>query len=299
MHERGRRIRLCLSLLLCLLLCGCGGPAYPVSTAVADAPPVSLPLREEPPWPSVPVYIDSLLSARALERDGCVYVPVSALCFVFGLDSDWHVDGGSLSLSVSGIQVTGTSGDGYLKADGRYLYAPDGWVSHNGELYLPLDAAAHLFGFSGELTGDPQRLDISSAGVSVISGGDMYYELNFPADDIYWLSHIINSEAKFEPLAGQIGVGNVVLNRLASPEFPDTVFEVVYDTEHTVQFEPISTGGIYQDPSEQSTIAAYLCLEGFNTVGDSIYFVNPDYGSAWFDSALEPTVSIGHHNFYR
>ena len=45
-------------------------------------------------------------------------------------------------------------------------------------------------------------------------------------------------------------------------------------------------------------IASYLVLEGANVVGDCLYFVNPAYGSAWFDNTLELRATIGHHNFY-
>ena len=78
-----------------------------------------------------------------------------------------------------------------------------------------------------------------------------------------------------------------------------TVFEVIYDTVNAIQFEPIALGGIREDPSEQAMIAACLVLEGAETVGDSLYFVNPDYADTWwFDSALEQTARIGNHNFY-
>jgi spore germination cell wall hydrolase CwlJ-like protein len=39
-------------------------------------------------------------------------------------------------------------------------------------------------------------------------------------------------------------------------------------------------------------------MDGYNTVGDSLYFVNPSYGSAWFDSTLKFNLAIGDHNFY-
>ena len=89
------------------------------------------------------------------------------------------------------------------------------------------------------------------------------------------------------------------MNRVRSERFPGTVFEVIYDTSNAIQFMPIALGGIRDDPSEQAMIAACLVLEGANTVGESLYFVNPEYADAgWFDSALEKTAQIGSHNFY-
>ena len=88
------------------------------------------------------------------------------------------------------------------------------------------------------------------------------------------------------------------MNRVKSKIFPDTVFEVVYDTEHVIQFEPIAVGAIHEDPDEESVAAACLVLEGANTVGDCLYFVNPSFGSAWFDTTLKLEKVIGRHNFY-
>lgn len=248
---------------------------------------------------SVPVYIDGLLSARAYVSGQAVFLPPEAVCAAARLSMSWSEDGGTLTLSVPGAVLTGHKDDGYFEADGRYIYAPDGWLVKGDVLYLPSDAVERLFGVKINVSEKRDRLELSTDKLTVISGGANYYELNYDAELLYWLPQIINAEAKFEPLAGQIGVGNVVMNRLRSPDFPDTIFEVIYDTEHTVQFEPISTGGIFQEPTEQATIAAYLCLEGYSTVGGSLYFVNPEFGSGWFDSSLELVETIGHHNFYK
>ena len=248
---------------------------------------------------SVPVYIDGLLSARAYLSGETVFLPPEAACAAAELSTSWSEDNGTLTLSVPGAVLTGHKGDGYFEADGRYIYAPDGWLVKGDVLYLPSDTVERLFGVKVSVSAKRDRLELSTDKLAVISGGASYYELNYDAELLYWLPQIINAEAKFEPLAGQIGVGNVVINRLSSPDFPDTIFEVIYDTEHTVQFEPISTGGIFQEPTEQATIAAYLCLEGYSTVGGSLYFVNPEFGSGWFDSSLELVETIGHHNFYK
>ena len=248
---------------------------------------------------SVPVYIDGLLSARAYVSGEAVFLPPEAVCAAAGLSMSWSEDNGTLTLSVPGAVLTGHKDDGYFEADGRYIYAPDGWLVKGDVLYLPSDAVERLFGVEISVSAKRDRLELSTDKLTVMSGGASYYELNYDAELLYWLPQIINAEAKFEPLAGQIGVGNVVMNRLSSPDFPDTIFEVIYDTEHTIQFEPISTGGIFQEPTEQATIAAYLCLEGYSTVDDCLYFVNPEFGSGWFDSSLELVDTIGHHNFYK
>jgi N-acetylmuramoyl-L-alanine amidase len=94
-------------------------------------------------------------------------------------------------------------------------------------------------------------------------------------------------------------VGNVVLNRVADESCPDTIYDVIFDNKYGVQFSVTTNGTIYMDPSEESIIAAKICLEGYSVVGDSIYFVNPDIGvSSWFVNTRTFVKSIGDHDFY-
>ncbi len=296
---RKRLAALALLLALCSGLCGCGRSAA-AAIAAPERPPASaapLPEREDPAGCTpVPVYFDTLLSARGYEKLGSLFVPMNALGRYLGQETEWSGDGESFTLQIGPLRVQGERGREYFSASGRYVYAPEGWLTHEGALYLSERAADKLFQLASWQ--DEAGLHFGTDGAELLRGGENYYELNFPEEELYWLSHIINAEAKGEPLAGQIAVGNVVMNRVRSERFPDTVFEVIYDTEHAIQFEPVALGGIREDPCEQALIASYLVLEGANIVGDCLYFVNPEYGSYWFDSALELQAVIGHHNFY-
>ena len=116
------------------------------------------------------------------------------------------------------------------------------------------------------------------------------------AGELYWLSHIINAESGNQPLSGKIAVGNVVLNRVANPRFPDTVYEVIHQRG---QFTPVSNGSIKLTPNAESVIAAKLCLDGANTVGNALYFLNPRTASNSWASRTRPYVAtIGAHAFY-
>ena len=245
---------------------------------------------------ALPVYLDGLLIGRAYAWGSYVYVDLKSLCMHRDIAMDWTGDGQRFSLTLNALEVEGEAGRQYFTADFRYIYAPEDWLIYGGRLYLPLNALCKLLNLRAVREDDALKLDGSS--LCLLEGGADYYDLNYSMEDVYWLSHIIGSEAGIEPMEGKIGVGNVVLNRVKDPDFPDTVFGVVYDYEHTVQFEPVSRGTIHDDPKPDDIIAAYLVLEGANTAGSCIYFVNPDFGSYWFDNNLEYVMSIGRHNFY-
>ena len=100
-------------------------------------------------------------------------------------------------------------------------------------------------------------------------------------------------------MEGRIGVGAVVLNRVESDKYPNTIYEVIFDNHIVYQFEPVLRGTVYAEPDVLSVIAAYLALEGFNTVGESMYFVNPDLADdTWFRTSLTLVATIGDHDFY-
>ena len=91
----------------------------------------------------------------------------------------------------------------------------------------------------------------------------------------------------------------MVLNRVSDERFPDSVYGVIFDQSYGVQFSPVETGGIYAEPDEEAVVAAKLALEGYNTAGESLYFVNPSIGAgSWFAANLTYVTSIGDHDFY-
>lgn len=288
MHKR--IISATLALLLLLGLC--------VSAAAEDAPaPEPIELIAVPEGAAaVPVYLDGLLLARAWAWGDITYVALRPLCAHLGVAMAWDGDSQHLTLDLNTLRVEGKAGQQYYIADGRYIYAPEDWFLYGDELYLPVYALCKLLNLTASWEDGALMLDGHDC--KVLTGGADYYDINFPEEDVYWLSHIIGSEAGIEPMEGKIGVGNVVLNRVENPEFPNTVFGVVYDYEHTVQFEPVSRGTIHDDPKPEDIIAAYLVLEGANTAGDCMYFVNPDFGSFWFDNNLDFVMKLGRHNFY-
>lgn len=297
----GALLSVCAALGLCLGLAAC---------AREQAPATSEPVREElslpspvpseaPEYQAVPVYFDGLLSDRGYLYNGAVFISPEALCAFYGLDLSVEKDGGNIHMTLPGVDLYGSAGQGYMQANGRWLYTPDDYIEVAGRIYLPCDAVSRVLGIAITPAEDLTRLDADLTPLRLIQGGDDYYAMHFSQEELYWLSRIIYAETRDQPMAGLIGVGNVVYNRIASDDFPDTVFDVIFDHKHTVQFDPAADGSVLGDPDERSVIAACLCLEGYNTVGDSLFFVNPDRGdSGWFESALTFVITIGDHDFY-
>ena len=119
----------------------------------------------------------------------------------------------------------------------------------------------------------------------------------YSEEDLYWLSRIIHAEARGEPYEGKVAVGAVVLNRVKSPKFPNTIKGVIFQKG---QFSPVSNGSIYNTPGSDSIRAAKDALAGVNPIKDALYFYYPKYSTkkarSWFDT-LTFVKKIGNHVF--
>ena len=114
--------------------------------------------------------------------------------------------------------------------------------------------------------------------------------------DVQLLARAINGEARGEPYEGQVAVGAVILNRVKSPKFPNTIAGVIYEPG---AFTAVSDGQINVAISEGSTVvkAARDALNGWDPSYGAIYYFNPNTATnAWIWSRPQ-TVTIGKHRF--
>ena len=91
----------------------------------------------------------------------------------------------------------------------------------------------------------------------------------------------------------------VVLNRVRSDEFPNTVREVIFDRKWGVQFTPVANGTVYDEPTQESLLAAKLVLDGARAAGNSLYFIAPELtDNHWTMENRTYVTTIGCHWFY-
>ena len=236
---------------------------------------------------TVPVQVDgSKLAGSSYLELGVTYVPLRYLLDAFG---DWEVSWDSSeqeAVAVSGrSRLSADPAENTIHIDGKTL---TGRVTvENGRTYVPLRLVTEALG--GTAQWDPY---LSGAAVT---SADAAYD----AMDLYWLSRIICAESGAEPMEGQIAVGNVVLNRMTSSEFPDTVAGVIFDRVDGVQFEPVENGTVYQTPTARSVEAAIRVLSGENIIGSAMYFYAPALSQGtWINANRTYFKTIGCHRFY-
>ncbi len=241
----------------------------------------------------LPVYVNGLLENRCILVNGQAYTSADEMALIYGIDgSGWYdFDTGDSEFSGDDLLIQYHGGNQYCTANGRYLYMPEGIVEVEGVAYYPLRVLAKIFGLGLTWNAELRGIELDTSNMALLENGESYYG----AREQDLLARIIWAESGNQPFEGMIAVGNVVLNRVASERFPNTVYDVVYQAG---QFDPVRNGSINAAPSDEAVLASYLCLEGVNTVGDALFFQNPSTSGVLF-SGLSYITTIGDHVFYR
>ncbi len=253
----------------------------------------------------VHVYIDGALMSEednvtALLLDGCTYVPLRRFCdSLGGAEVSWNNSTGTASVRSGGLEMTVKADKPYIEVNGRAFYTGKNNFLYEGNLYAPVRGMSLAYGLS--VSWREATWDNSFGYVELVSSGSRAERAEdvYDSEVLFWLSRIISAESRGESLIGQIAVGNVVLNRTRDESFPDTVYDVIFDTKFGVQFTPTVNGTIYEEPSESSILAAKICLEGYTLSEDIIYFLNESTAvSLWVTNNRTYVMTLGNHAFY-
>lgn len=113
--------------------------------------------------------------------------------------------------------------------------------------------------------------------------------------DLGKLARVVYSEAGGEPFNGQIAVAAVVLNRVDSPDFPDTIEKVIFAPG---AFSVVAGGQYWKLPNAESFKAAIQAAKGIDPSRGALYFNSAPAESEWFQSRTK-TAAIGGHVFVK
>ena len=142
-------------------------------------------------------------------------------------------------------------------------------------------------GVIGSATAEAMGLSVGTA-AAVTSTASSYQS------DVELLARLIHGEARGEPYVGMVAVGAVVLNRVKSSRFPNTLAGVIYQSG---AFDAVSDGQINLAPNEQSRRAARDALNGWDPTGGCLYYYNPSTATSSWIWTREVRLNIGDHSF--
>ena len=245
----------------------------------------------------------SMLDAEAMveEEDGVVSVNASTVTQVVEVEADANVDpdaaaeemGDIANVLTADLTLTAAAGASYFVANGRYLSVSGGIVWLNDRVAAPVRQLARVFNLAVDYDAETKQVLLAhqeGAEPYLASGQDMY-----DSETVVWLARIIHAESGNQSLEGKIAVGNVVMNRVNDPLFPNTLYDVLFQKN---QFSPASSGSIYKDPNWESQVAAMLVLDGAQVVPEALFF-NGAGARSYASKHRAYVTTIGNHDFYK
>ena len=179
-----------------------------------------------------------------------------------------------------------------LKNAGYYKSTVDGvWGSKTmcAVMAYQSDHGLTVDGVVGSTT--LKSLGVTLGGGSTNSGGSSG---NISSSDLNLLARCVYGEARGEPYNGQVAIAAVVLNRIRSSKFPNTISGVIYQAG---AFTAVSDGQINLTPNETAYRAARDALGGWDPTGGCLYYYNPATATSSWIWSLTVHIKIGRHNF--
>lgn len=116
----------------------------------------------------------------------------------------------------------------------------------------------------------------------------------FSQNDIQLMANAVYGEARGEPYIGQVAVASVILNRVESATFPNTVSGVIFEPR---AFTAVADGQIWLTPNEQAKKAVLDAINGWDPTGNAIYYFNPDTATSGWIWSRPQIKRIGKHIF--
>ena len=275
--------------------------SFPVSaaTSISRTPNAIQDIRIER-YPRVPLYRGDgkRLSVDGRLIESTTYVPLRAFFDAFTPNATltYYASIRTAELRGNGLTVSARDGSHILYANGRCLYADTPIkILSNGTMYVPIRMLAKVLSLGVYWSEIYRSVTLTGTPIPLEDGSTYYSE-----EDLYWLSRIISAEARGEPFIGQVAVGNVVLNRKAHKDYPNTVKEVIFDRQGgTVQFSPVIDGSIWKPPYSTSVTAAKVCLEGYTVSERILFFYAPSMVSyTWIERNRPYAFTIAGHRFF-
>nr|WP_157184287.1 spore cortex-lytic enzyme [Evansella cellulosilytica] len=169
--------------------------------------------------------------------------------------------------------------------EGQQPATPEGGGQTPGEVPQPEPEPTPETPAEEEVIPQDDDTDITSA-INVPEG--------FSDNDIQLMAQAVYGEARGEPYVGQVAVAAVILNRIQSPIFPNTVSGVIFEPR---AFTAVADGQIYMTPNETARKAVIDAINGQDPSGNALYYFNPVTATSGWIWSRPQIKQIGKHIF--
>ena len=199
-----------------------------------------------------------------------------------------------------GLPVDGVAGTKTKKTIAGYSDYDEKWVkaqlnAGNQFTYygsIPLDQQVNkgtATGGSGSGNGGG-----SSSGTSNNNGTQTQVPPKYTERDLQLIANAVYGEARGEPYEGQVAVAAVILNRLESPDFPNTISGIIFQP---LAFTAVADGQIWLEPNDRAKEAVIDAMNGWDPSENALYYFNPKTATSKWIWSRPQIKQIGEHIF--
>jgi len=220
-----------------------------------------------------------------------------------GVAVSWDREKESVVLKGNGIAISFPSGEraadilqrGAEQWQREHLEVPT--VNHHDKTYIPLRYAVEKLGMKISYNSQHSLVSIQAPTTLSRSSKEKVNE------DLYWLYRITEAEASGESYQGKVAVASSILNRVKSPDWPNTIKEVIFQVTNNngvnhYQYSPVASKIIYRvTPSADTIKAVQEALKGNDPSEGATVFYNPDKTKNEWVRSRTVTATIGNHVF--
>ncbi|WP_349407316.1 spore cortex-lytic enzyme [Pseudalkalibacillus sp. SCS-8] len=162
---------------------------------------------------------------------------------------------------------------GYYKSDVDGIFGP---ITKNAVIRFQRDHGLKADGIAGHQT------------------FQTLYNATFSNEEIQMMAQMVHGEARGEPFKGKVAVASVILNRVDSSDFPNTVENVLFDS---LAFTAVADGQYNMKPNKDAYRAVYHAIRGWDPSKGATFYFNPDTATSDWIWSRDQIVKIGKHIF--
>lgn len=134
----------------------------------------------------------------------------------------------------------------------------------------------------------------TSAGAGAAESSDVQLPVKYSERDLQLMANAVYGESRGEPYEGQVAVAAVILNRLESPDFPNSISEIIFQPG---AFTAVADGQIWLTPNERAKQAVLDAMNGWDPTENALYYFNPKTATSKWIWSRPQIKQIGEHIF--
>lgn len=143
-------------------------------------------------------------------------------------------------------------------------------------------------------SGGGGNVNSNSSGSSNNNGTQTQVPPKYTERDLQLMANAVYGEARGEPYEGQVAVAAVILNRLESPDFPNTISGIIFQP---LAFTAVADGQIWLEPNERAKEAVIDAMNGWDPSENALYYFNPKTATSKWIWSRPQIKQIGEHIF--